>query len=228
MLQAPGSQHARRSSRVLVALALAVSGQKADGSHISGAAETIQVNRHGARIRSAVTLETKMAVRVAMLAPYKWSLAHVVWADQNESEYGIELDEPENFWGVYFPPEDWELQVPGTAEKSSAEASPSEPKMQPELVKPSAPLRIPEGGTVVTLRGLAATGMPFQERGLLVPVADSNGTILIGPLVNLGTVLTVILNKSNVEQAAVSAVAHSREYDRWRVWLNFDRGVKIT
>jgi hypothetical protein len=106
------SERGRRSSRVLVSLALAVSGQKSDGSHVSGAAETILVNRHGAKIRSTVPLEPKMEVRVAMLAPYKWRVGQVVWADSGEREYGIELYRPENFWGIYFPPEDWELGVP--------------------------------------------------------------------------------------------------------------------
>src|SRR6201986_1702940 len=105
-------ERGRRSSRVLVSLALAVSGQKSDGSHVSGAAETILVNRHSAKIRSAVPLEPKMEVRVAMLAPYKWRVGQGVWADSGEREYGIELYRPENFWGIYFPPEDWELGVP--------------------------------------------------------------------------------------------------------------------
>src|SRR5713101_7803243 len=108
----PECERARRSSRVLVSLPLAVSGQKSDGSHVSGAAETILVNRHGAKIRSSVLLEPSMEVRVAMLAPYKWRVGQVVWADSNEREYGIELSRPENFWGIYFPPEDWELGVP--------------------------------------------------------------------------------------------------------------------
>ena len=112
MAQLIPQERGRRSSRVLVSLALAVSGQKSDGSHVSGAAETILVNRHGAKIRSAVPLEPKMEVRVAMLAPYKWRVGQVVWADSGEREYGIELYRPENFWGIYFPPEDWELGVP--------------------------------------------------------------------------------------------------------------------
>jgi len=96
------SERGRRSSRVLVTLPLAVSGQKSDGSHVSGAAETILVNRHGAKIRSSVPLEPKMEVRVAMLAPYKWRVGQVVWADSREREYGIELFRPENFWESIF------------------------------------------------------------------------------------------------------------------------------
>src|ERR1700748_2296949 len=129
-----GTERGRRSSRVLVSLALAVSGQKSDGSHVSGSAETILVNRHGARIRSTVPLEPRMEVRVAMLAPYKWRVGQVVWADSRDSEYGIELYRPENFWGIYFPPEDWELGVPAVTVLSS---SPATGATQPRVaVKP--------------------------------------------------------------------------------------------
>lgn len=223
------AERARRSSRVLVSLPLAVSGQKSDGSHISGSAETILVNRHGARIRSTVPLETQMEVRVAMLAPYKWRVGQVVWADSRESEYGIELSRPENFWGIYFPPEDWELAVPavtvlGANESTGAIQARSvqrKAEAAPQMERP----RIPDGGTIAILRGVAANGVPFQERDLILPVGESHGSMLIGPLVNLGTTMSVIFGKSSVEKAVVSAVSHSREYDRWRIWLQFSRAA---
>src|SRR5580704_12340590 len=169
------NERGRRSSRVLVSLALAVSGQKSDGSHVSGAAETILVNRHGAKIRSTVPLEPKMEVRVAMLAPYKWRVGQVVWADSGESEYGIELYRPENFWGIYFPPEDWELGVPPvTVVNSLPGVAGAEHRgaMQTESSAASAEaqsLQIPEGGTIAILRGLASNGLPFQVRDLILP-----------------------------------------------------------
>lgn len=219
------AERARRSSRVLVSLPLAVSGQKSDGSHISGAAETILVNRHGARIRSAVPLETQMQVRVAMLAPYKWRVGQVVWANSGEREYGIELSRPENFWGIYFPPEDWELGVPAVTVFNAAEAGGGVPsrstRKKQEDLPTAPPVRIPEGGTIAILRGAAANGVPFQERDLILPVGPNHGSMLIGPMVNLGTPMSVIFGKNSVEQAVISAVSHSREYDRWRIWLQF-------
>ncbi len=223
------AERARRSSRVLVSLPLAVSGQKSDGSHISGAAETILVNRHGARIRSSVPLENRMEVRVAMLAPYKWRVGQVVWADAGEREYGIELSRPENFWGIYFPPEDWELAVPAVtllnANESTGAIQGRSAQKRAEAFQPSEPARIPEGGTIAILRGIAATGVPFQERDLILPVGETHGSMLIGPLVNLGTPMTVIFGKNSVEKAVVSAVSHSREYDRWRIWLQFSHAT---
>jgi hypothetical protein len=222
-------ERARRSSRVLVNLPLAVSGQKSDGSHISGAAETILVNRHGARIRSSVVLETHMEVRVAMLAPYKWRVGQVVWADSGENEYGIELNRPENFWGIYFPPEDWELGVPAVTVFSAEEAGASQPrslkKQMQEANDGEDNLRIPEGGTIAVLRGVAASGLPFQERDLILPVGERHGSMLIGPMVDLGTPMNVIFGRNQVENAVVTAVSHSREFGRWRTWLHFSRPI---
>ena len=222
-------ERARRSSRVLVTLPLAVSGQKSDGSHISGAAETILVNRHGARIRSSVPLETNMEVRVAMLAPYKWRVGQVVWSDSGESEYGIELNRPENFWGIYFPPEDWELGVPAVTVFSAEEAGAPPPrslkKQMQEMNDGDHLLRIPEGGTIAVLRGIAASGLPFQERDLILPVGERHGSMLIGPMVELGTPMNVIFGRNQVENAVVTAVSHSREFGRWRTWLHFSRPI---
>jgi hypothetical protein len=222
MPQVSGTERGRRSSRVLVSLPLAVSGQKSDGSHVSGSAETILVNRHGARIRSTVPLEPHMEVRVAMLAPYKWRVGQVVWADSREREYGIELHRPENFWGIYFPPEDWELGLPPITVQSDLRGAP-----KPSQETSSESLYVPEGGTIVILRGIASNGMPFQERDLLLPVGETHGTMLIGPMLELGAELSVIFSKNAVERATVTAVSHSREYDRWRIWLNFTRALLL-
>ncbi|HEX7287625.1 MAG TPA: hypothetical protein VF532_15665 [Candidatus Angelobacter sp.] len=184
------------------------------------------MNRHGARIRSTVPLENRMEVRVAMLAPYKWRVGQVVWADTREKEYGIELHRPENFWGIYFPPEDWELGLPTITVNPSDEPR-SAQKSSQETSSESQSLYVPEGGTIVILRGHASNGMPFQERDLLLPVGETHATMLIGPMVELGTTLSVIFSKNCVEMATVSAVSHSREYDRWRIWLNFSRALLL-
>ena len=227
------NERGRRSSRVLVSLALAVSGQKSDGSHVSGAAETILVNRHGAKIRSTVPLEHNMEVRVAMLAPYKWRVGQVVWADSGESEYGIELYRPENFWGIYFPPEDWELGVPPVTVVNSLPGIgatqtnvPTPTEASPDSAEGQS-LLLPEGGTIAILRGLASNGLPFQVRDLILPVGERDATMMIGPLVSLGSKLQVIFSKNCVEDAVVTATSHSREYDRWRIWLNFSRVLLV-
>jgi len=171
-----------------------------------------------------------MEVRVAMLAPYKWRVGQVVWADNSEKEYGIELSRPENFWGIYFPPEDWELGLPTVTTLSPQDQSETgvlrsgrKPDPAPHSEPP--PIRIPEGGTIAVLRGLAANGVPFQERDLILPVGEYHGSMLIGPMVQVGAPMSVIFSKDSVEPAVVSAVAHNREYGRWRTWLQFARAA---
>jgi len=173
-----------------------------------------------------------MEVRVAMLAPYKWRVGQVVWADSGEREYGIELYRPENFWGIYFPPEDWELGVPAVTVMNPAtisganNARPAQYEAS-EASQDSQALQIPEGGTIAILRGLASNGLPFQERDLILPVGERDATMLIGPMVGLGSKLQVIFSKNCVEDAVVTATSHSREYDRWRIWLNFSRVLLV-
>jgi hypothetical protein len=89
------------------------------------------------------------------------------------------------------------------------------------------PLHLPEGGTIAILRGIASNGLPFQERDLILPVGERDATMLIGPLVSLGSKLQVIFSKNCVEDALVTATSHSREYDRWRIWLNFSRVLLV-
>lgn len=88
-------------------------------------------------------------------------------------------------------------------------------------------LQVPEGGTIAILRGIASNGIPFQERDLILPVGERDATMLIGPMVKLGSTLQVIFSKNCVEDAVVTATSHSREYDRWRIWLNFSRVLLV-
>jgi hypothetical protein len=46
-------------------------------------------------------------------------------------------------------------------------------------------------------------------------------------MVGLGSKFKVIFSKNCVEDAVVTATSHSREYDRWRIWLNFSRVLLV-
>jgi len=60
---------------------------------------------------------------------------------------------------------------------------------------------------------------------LILPVGDWHGSMLIGPMVELGAPMSVIFSRNSVEMAIVSAVSHSREFGRWRTWLQFSRSM---
>ena len=69
--------------------------------------ETVIISRYGAKLRLG-PFHSKMVcgdhVRVCQRGSYTWRTARIAWIDRTTSSYcGIELQDPENFWGVYFP-----------------------------------------------------------------------------------------------------------------------------
>ena len=98
----------RRSTRVLLKVPLVILGTDAEGYSFQSLGETAQVNRHGARIRSAYPLSVGAEIIVIVKDTGRRQLARVVWADDSgQQEYGVELSRPENLWGISFPPSDW-------------------------------------------------------------------------------------------------------------------------
>ena len=70
--------------------------------------ETIAVNRHGALISSSIPLRVGMKIEIQVILTDKRAPANVVYVDPERPRVcGIGLAEPENIWGLSFPPEDW-------------------------------------------------------------------------------------------------------------------------
>jgi len=70
--------------------------------------ETILVNLHGALVSSAVGLSVGMRIVIEVYLTSKTANARVVYVDQaNPLLCGIELERPQNIWGVSLPPNDW-------------------------------------------------------------------------------------------------------------------------
>ena len=61
-----------------------------------------------------------------------------------------------------------------------------------------------------------------------MPVSEHDATILIQPFVDLGSKVLMIMNKQVAQDAVVLAIARSREYDRWRVWLRLSQAIVKT
>jgi hypothetical protein len=70
-------------------------------------AETVIVSRYGAKLRIGPTHRNLLSgehVRINMRGSYNWRAARVAWLDRVSGGFcGIELQDPENFWGIYFP-----------------------------------------------------------------------------------------------------------------------------
>jgi hypothetical protein len=73
--------------------------------------ETIVVSLHGALIATAIELSSGMKISLHVYVTDKRAAARVVYIDpENPLHCGIELDKPQNTWGVSLPPNDWREQ----------------------------------------------------------------------------------------------------------------------
>lgn len=95
----------RRSARVVIRIAIAAQGitqpLKCDG-------ETIVVNRHGALIFCTAPLGVGLEIEIHVIITDKRATAKVVYVDPSRPQVcGIELEKPENIWGLWFAPDDW-------------------------------------------------------------------------------------------------------------------------
>ena len=100
----PSASESRRSSRVPLKVMLSVVGQpdqKCEG-------ETEVVNLHGALIHTNTELPYAATVEIHVLLTDKRARARIVYINPlNRLMCGIELEQPDNIWGVPLPPKDW-------------------------------------------------------------------------------------------------------------------------
>jgi PilZ domain-containing protein len=92
----------RRSTRVAADVLIEVQGEK-----FAYAGETITVNLHGALVRVAARLKVGDRIMLYVHSTRKSAPASVVFVDEQASQFGLELDIPENIWGMPDPPADW-------------------------------------------------------------------------------------------------------------------------
>jgi len=98
-------RESRRSTRVPLKVVISVEGG-ADNLTCEG--ETIVVNLHGALLITAVPLSEGMRISIQVFLTGKGSKARVAYVDPKDPKRcGIELEQPQNIWGVPLPPEDW-------------------------------------------------------------------------------------------------------------------------
>jgi len=91
----------RRSTRIASDILVEV---QREGFAYAG--ETITVNLHGALVRIAAPLKRGDRVAIHVQRTGKSAAGTVVFAS-GESQFGIELETPNNIWGVALPPADW-------------------------------------------------------------------------------------------------------------------------
>jgi PilZ domain-containing protein len=107
---APAQIHERerRTERVLLKIAIELSGKGADGQLFRERTFTLVVNRHGAKISSKSPLQIRSEIIITNIERDVACPFRVIrWLFEDEggsSEWGVECLEPEsNFWGIVFP-----------------------------------------------------------------------------------------------------------------------------
>lgn len=146
----PGAQK-RRSTRIVQAVPITVTGVDALGQPFKERTTTVMVNCHGCKYQSkhyvpknsTVTLDIP---RPEAGAPPRTLIGRVIWVQRPRAvrelfQIGLEFEIAGNVWGIAFPPDDW-FPVPGEEPLAGIpheQAAAPELKPTPVESKPAAP-----------------------------------------------------------------------------------------
>src|SRR5215469_1440003 len=156
----PGTQK-RRSTRIVQAVPITVTGVDALGQPFKERSTTVMVNCHGCKYQSKHyvpknTIVTLDIPRPETNLPARSVQGRVVWVQRPRTvrelfQIGLEFEVAGNVWGIAFPPQDWltssdELAAPsggpadadGASAKPGARTAPTTPS-SPSATKPATP-----------------------------------------------------------------------------------------
>ena len=106
----------RRTSRIPHKTRIVLSGLDADGFNFAEETETVTIGKQGSSVRTSYKLAMGQEVSVRTKEKNRVGQFQVVWLGKagtpDEGRVGLEWVEPHRFWGVEFPPEDWEHEEP--------------------------------------------------------------------------------------------------------------------
>ena len=106
----------RRSQRVLMQVAVRITGNDAQGKKFEEEAATLAINAHGALVALQARLTSGSLVVMQHKATQEEQECHVVFLGpvrSGKAEVGLEFSAPRpTFWRVTFPPEDWSPKHP--------------------------------------------------------------------------------------------------------------------
>jgi hypothetical protein len=101
----------RRSLRLWMSMPVRASSKNADGKDFSEDTETIVVNAHGGLFCLRESVKIRAEIILANLVTKEKQVCRVVTLDDSDKgmRVGIEFLSPNpGFWGVEFPPDDWQ------------------------------------------------------------------------------------------------------------------------
>ena len=169
----------RRSTRIVQAVPITVSGTDALGQPFKERTTTVMVNCHGCKYQSKhyVPKNSMVNLEVPRLEPgskARQIQGRVVWVQRPRTvrelfQIGLEFDTAANVWGIAFPPEDWApAPVESAAELPVAPAAPAAPAVPaPSAVQEPRQTNFysgePVGGGVPEFKIAPATPAPTSK-----------------------------------------------------------------
>jgi hypothetical protein len=139
----------RRSTRIVQAVPITVTGVDALGQPFKERTTTVMVNCHGCKYQSKHYVPKNSMVTLEVPRPEagqkRTTQGRVVWVQRPRTvrelfQIGLEFEVPGNVWGIAFPPEDWFSSPYDAGIEGSAPAGAQEAKLSvaPTSAPPSA------------------------------------------------------------------------------------------
>ena len=137
----------RRSTRIVQAVPLVVTGVDALGRPFIERTSSLIINCHGCRFQSKHYVLKNMWVKLEIPHPESGQAARnvrgrVAWIQRPRTvrqlfQVALELEIPGNVWGIAFPPEDWFGFDPNAARQIAAELPIATPEHEPAEAHPA-------------------------------------------------------------------------------------------
>jgi colicin import membrane protein len=204
----PGTQK-RRSTRIVQAVPITVTGTDALGQPFKERTTTVMVNCHGCKYQSKHYVPKNSMVTLDIPRPEGGPFhtqGRVVWVQRPRTvrelfQIGLEFEVPGNFWGIAFPPEDWAsgVDIPtGDLTGMLEVATAAEPVagISPQPLPPIGPPPTP----IPTTPEKRIEAPPFQ-----IPVPPPSKPNPVNTQANTPTVPPVIPPAPSVPPASASA-----------------------
>src|SRR5271154_6378840 len=128
----------RRSTRIVQAVPITVTGVDALGQPFKERTTTVMVNCHGCKYQSKHYVPKNSMVTLEVPRPEagqkRTTQGRVVWVQRPRTvrelfQIGLEFEVAGNVWGIAFPPEDWVTSLEDAGAKSSAPYAWSDPAL---------------------------------------------------------------------------------------------------
>ena len=166
----PSGSELRRSTRLIISIRIVIRGKDRKGKTFTEKTQTLVVNQQGALVETSHEFEIGNVMSIENPALGKTANARVVLVDTKpgvagRSQIAVELTEPQNIWGIDFPPSDWK--------EEEMRAQPAAPSAAQAVRTPPSPAPIP--GRPLPAVEAVKTAVPAREKAVAAAPVELPG-----------------------------------------------------